>query len=108
MRLKLEAMVDNAVKKTAFARDWRNRRLAHTELDRSKPLASTSRKQAEDALYAIRKIMNQLEQTYLNKTVSYQHTIPDLGGVASLIAVIRKGVDTRRAEREANIRGTVA
>lgn len=45
---------------------------------------------------AIRKIMNQLEQTYLNKTVSYQHTIPDLGGVGSLIAVIRKGIDTHR------------
>ncbi len=108
MRLKLEAMVDNAVKGTAFARDWRNRRLAHTELSRSQPLASASRKQAEDALDAIRKVMNQLEQTYLSKTVSYQHTIPDLGGVASLIAVIRKGVDTRRADREAKIRGDVA
>ena len=99
MRLKLEVMVDNAVKKTAFAREWRNRRLAHTELNRSQPLASASRKEAQSALYAIRKVMNRLEQTYLNRTVSYQHTIPDLGGVASLIAVIRKGVDTRRAER---------
>jgi hypothetical protein len=100
MRLSLEAMVDNAVKRTEFARDWRNRRLAHIELNRSQPLASMSRKKAEDALDAIRKVMNRLEQTYLNKTVSYQDTIPDLGGVASLIAVIRKGVDTRRVERE--------
>ena len=108
MRLNLEAMVDNAVKRTEFARDWRNRRLAHTELNQSQPLASISRKHAEDALDAIRKVMNRLEQTYLNKTVSYQHTIPDLGGVASLIAVLRKGVDARRAEREAKIRGVVA
>lgn len=100
MRLSLEAMVDNAVKRTEFARDWRNRRLAHIELNRSQPLASMSRKKAEDALDAIRKVMNRLEKTYLNKTVSYQDTIPDLGGVASLIAVIRKGVDTRRVERE--------
>lgn len=92
LRVRLEGMVDNAVKKTAFARDWRNRRLAHTELDRSQPLASASRKEAEDALHAIRKVMNRVEQTYLNKTVSYQQTIPDSGGVASLIAVIRKGV----------------
>lgn len=105
LRSNLEVMVDAAVQRTAFARDWRNRRLAHTELNRSQPLASVSRKHAEDALDAIRKVMNQLEQTYLNKTVSYQHFIPDVGGVASLIAIIRKGVDTLREEREAKTHG---
>lgn len=108
VRLNLQGLVDDAVQKTAFARDWRNRRLAHTELNRSQPLAPASRKHVEDALNAIRQVMNRLEQTYLNKTVSYEHTIPDLGGVASLIAVLRKGVGARRAEREAKIRGGVA
>jgi len=107
MRLNLQALVDDAVKKTMFARDWRNRRLAHTELNRSRPLAYASRKHVEDALTVIRQIMNRLEQTYLNKTVSYEHTIPALGGVASLITVLRKGVEARRAERDAKIRGVV-
>jgi hypothetical protein len=45
-----------------------------------------------------------LEQHYLNKTVSYQDTIPALGGVKSFIAVVRKGVEARRSEREARLR----
>jgi hypothetical protein len=106
-RTNLNALVDDAVDKTTFARDWRNRRLAHTELNRSQPLASASRKHVEDAMAAIRLVLNQLEQHYLNKTVSYEHTIPDLGGVASLIRVLRKGVEARRAEREAKLRGHV-
>ena len=54
---------------------------------------------------AIRLVVNQVEQSYLNKTVSYEGTIPALGGVASLIMVLRKGVEARRAEREAKLRG---
>ncbi len=104
LSVELLALVNDAVQKTMFARDWRNRRLAHKELNRSQPLASASRKHVEDALVAIRMVINRLEQPYLNKTVSYEHTIPDLGGVASLIAVLRKGVDARRAEREAKLR----
>jgi hypothetical protein len=105
LRTNIQALVDDAVKKTSFARDWRNRRLAHTELTRSQPLATASRKHVEDAMAAIRLVINQVEQCYLNKTVSYEDTIPDLGGVASLITVLRKGVEARRAEREAKLRG---
>jgi hypothetical protein len=57
------------------------------------------------AMVPIRLVVNQLEQRYLNKTVSYEDTIPDHGGVASLITVPRKGVAVRCAEREANLRG---
>jgi hypothetical protein len=107
LRLILQHLVNDAVQKTAFARDWRNRRLAHTELsldDNSQPLASASRKHVEDALAAIRILMNRLEQPYLNETVSYEQPIPALGGVESFIAVLRKGVDARHAEREAKLR----
>jgi hypothetical protein len=108
LRVNLQALVDDAVQKTTFARDWRNRRLAHTELLRSQPLASASRKHVEDALTAIRLVMNQLEQPYLNKTVSYEHTIPDLGGVASLIAVLRKGVGLAVQNAKLNFADTLS
>ena len=104
LRAELEVLVNDAVQKTMFARDWRNRRLAHKELNRLQPLASASLKHVEDALAAIRIVINRLEQPYLNKMVWYEHAIPALGGVASLIAVLRKGVDARRAEREAKLR----
>ena len=106
LRTNMQALVDDAVKKTSFARDWRNRRLAHTELNRSLPLASASRKHVEDAMAAIRLVVNQIEQRYLNKTVSYEGTIPDLGGVASLITVLRKGVEARVQNGRLNFAGS--
>lgn len=104
LSLSLKPIVNDAVQKTMFARDWRNRRLAHKELSLDQPLASASVDHVEDALAAIRMLMNRFEQPYLNKTVSYEEPIPALGGVKSFIAVLRKGVEARRAEREAKLR----
>lgn len=104
LRASMESIVDDVIQKTVFARDWRNRRLAHKELVPDQPLASASVDHVGDALAAVRMLMNQLEQHYLNKTVSYEQPIPALGGVASFITVLRKGVETRRAERKARLR----
>ena len=103
LRARMESIVDDVIQKTVFARDWRNRRLAHKELVPDQPLASASVDHVGDALAAVRMLMNQLEQHYLNKTVSYEQPIPALGGVASFITVLRKGVETSRAERKARI-----
>jgi hypothetical protein len=100
LRASLESIVDDVIQKTVFARDWRNRRLAHKELVRDQPLASASVDHVGDALATVRMLMNQLEQHYLNKTVSYEQPIPALGGVGSFITILRKGVEARRAERK--------
>jgi HEPN superfamily AbiU2-like protein len=102
----LEHLIKAACDATDFARDWRNRRLAHEELRLGRnvtPLASAKFDDIDTALCAIRTVLNRLEQHYLNKTVSYEDTIPALGGVESFIAVIRKGVETRRNERAAKL-----
>ena len=104
LRLSLQSLVNDIVQKTTFARDWRNRRLAHKELSLDQPLASASVNDVESALAAIRILMNRFEEPYLNKTVSYEQPIPALGGVKSFIAVLRIGVDARRAERQAKLR----
>jgi len=44
--------------------------------------------------------MNRVEQEYLDGPVSYEHTIEPLGGVPSLLARLRKGIDAERIERE--------
>jgi hypothetical protein len=107
LKVELEPLINAAVDATDFARDWRNRRLAHEELRVGRnvtPLASAKFDYIDMALTAIRTVLNRLEQHYLNKTVSYEDTIPALGGVQSLIAVVRKGVEARRSEREAKLR----
>lgn len=91
----LERLVQVVCHATDFARDWRNRQLAH-ELRVGRnvtPLASAKFDYIDTALAAIRSVLNKLEQHYLNKTVSYEATIPALGGVQSFIAVVRKGVE---------------
>jgi hypothetical protein len=58
VKQKLKALVDLAVDKTGFAREWRNRRLAHMALpplpgDVANPLANAIRQHVEDSVPAL-------------------------------------------------------
>jgi hypothetical protein len=104
IRNKSESLVKVANDKTAFARDWRNRWLAHRELpDFSgkalRPLAAASRQHVEEALTSIREVMNCIEQHYQGSPVHYEYSIEALGGVNALLSVLEKGLKDRRAIR---------
>jgi AbiU2 len=105
----LKGLVDLAVDKTGFARDWRNRRLPHTALpplpgEIAKPLATTSRQHVEDALAALRAVMNCVESHYLGCPVRYEHAIEPPGGVAYLLACLQRGREAReRHFRDAGV-----
>lgn len=63
---KLNELVAAARNKMKFAQDWRNRFIAHADLDhalntKSKPLAPASRAQVREALQAIVDVLNALE-----------------------------------------------
>ncbi|MBI3465867.1 MAG: hypothetical protein HY000_22850, partial [Planctomycetes bacterium] len=85
LRAEVESKVALVQEKTNFARDWRNRHLAHRELppldgERPRPLAPASRLQVEEALASIRTVMNCIENYYEKLPVSYEHSIAPLGG----------------------------
>ncbi len=97
----VQTLADKVKGKSAFARDWRNRRLAHTELpplsgETAKPLPTASRQHVEDALAAIRETMNCIERHYLPSGVSYEASIQALGGVDALLWRLRKGIESER------------
>jgi len=101
----VQPLVEDAKQKTQFARDWRNRLLAHkalppTSKQSAQPLAIASRQHVNDAMTAIRSIMNCIEERYLDGPVSYEHSIEALGGVDSLLALLRKSLDAQRIERK--------
>lgn len=105
LRRQAASLVRIADQKTKFARDWRNRRLAHKELvgvggQRSQPLATASRQHVEQALAALRTLMNTIEQHYTGSEVAYEDSIADLSGVDSLLLYLRKGLDAQRQERQ--------
>lgn len=111
LRREIQALADDADHKTQFARDLRNRRLAHTELslaDTAQPVASATLEQVRDALTAICRPINLLEKVYLDTPVSYEDPIPVLGGIDMLLATLRKGVNARRIEREIKLGKHVA
>lgn len=93
-RSQVQVSVDSAKQKTKFARDWRNRRMAHTELPHSKakPLEIANLQKIEDALEKIRSVMNCVELHYQDSKVSYHLSVEALGGVESLMRILEKGV----------------
>ena len=100
----VRSLVDAAYQKTQFARYWRNDALAHKNFlaanQKAKAPLQGSCQDVEDALAAIRRTMNCIEQHYLGSSESYRYSSGAPGGVESLLAHLRKGVDAMRIERE--------
>lgn len=80
--------------RTEFARDWRNRHLAHRDLLWSKdpsahPLERATREQVELALGAIRDALNLIQSHFEGNATCYGHSIEPLGGSATLLHRLR-------------------
>lgn len=104
MRAKANGLFGVAKDKTGFAREWRNRRVAHREFPGivvadTRSLTPGSRQNVEDALAAIRSVMNCIEVHYLKSPVLYEHSIGALGGVNALLRCLEKGVEERWSPR---------
>lgn len=104
VREKAKGLFQHARDKTGFAREWRNRRVAHREFPDAikadtRSLTPGSRQNVEDALAAIRSLMNCIETHYLKSTVLYEHSVGALGGVDTLLRCLEKGVEERRNRR---------
>ncbi len=60
--LEVQILVNKAVAKADFARDWRNRRISHSAWDRTiepaKPLTTVTLQQVESALDAVHAVLN--------------------------------------------------
>jgi len=106
LRVVLTSKVQVAVQAAMFCRDWRNRRLAHIDLDygldRSvNPLQNGSRADVRMALEALANVMNAISIHYLDSTTSFD-VGPARHGEWSLLRVLYDGVRERK-ERNARI-----
>ena len=116
---RLPALVDAAVKaevngkiavaltRSAFARDWRNRRIAHgdyelaLDLSAAIPLAPASRQMVCEALESVCDVINAVGLHYLDST-SFFNSRSSHQGAVSLLHVIAAGLEAER-ERSARI-----
>jgi hypothetical protein len=100
-RLVVIKMIDVAEANATFARDWRNRLVAHRdrqlalEKPGAKPLDGASRKGVQEAIDAITAVIAHVEGLYGLPETDFDH-IPDLGG-ESMLRVLRDGLDARAA-----------
>jgi len=100
------ATVDRKVRKLndkcQFARDWRNRWIAHRNLalvmqsDGYRPLESATREKVEEALVGIRDAMNTVLGHFTESVARYEYSIPTLGDIESLIHYLEKGHETHQ------------
>lgn len=108
----LKALVKKAIDATAFARDWRNRRLAHRDLmlalDRpTEPLAAASRAHVNDALSVLGEILNFLSNHYLQSTTAFEFAAePTAGGASTLLYYLLAGNNAEHQRRERLKNGT--
>jgi len=96
-----------AVKKAKFCRDWRNRHIAHSDLDLSlnrspKPLEAASRKLVSDAIKAIDNVLNTILYYYENSTTAFD-IVNSFNGASSLLYYLNYGLK-KHDEKENRIR----
>jgi hypothetical protein len=102
----VEVKVQAALSSCAFARDWRNRHIAHSDLDlkvsdTARPLEFASRQSVNQALLSLSEVLNAVAAEYQDST-SFFDTLD--GDALALLYVIDDGLraDEQRRERLRN------
>ncbi|MGA7439348.1 MAG: hypothetical protein WBW32_14610 [Luteibacter sp.] len=81
---KVDALCADALEECEFAREHRNKRIAHRDHrhavdQQAYPLSGISRAKVEHMLDSLRKVLNSVYQHYLDTTVLYEKFIDDSG-----------------------------
>jgi HEPN superfamily AbiU2-like protein len=98
-------LIEVAVEKAAFCRDWRNRHIAHRDLKLAlgsvaEPLKGASRAQVKEALGALSDVLNALSIHYMDSTTLFD-SLSGSDGAVSLLYALDDGL---RFESERNER----
>jgi hypothetical protein len=97
IREELRGLVDKVKSDTAFARDWRNRYVAHSDRllalgnSAARPLAPASRLAVKQALNSLDEVLNLVDKSYLDSTTMFGFVKP-LRGANALISVLGRGL----------------
>jgi hypothetical protein len=106
---RVAALVESAKTETAFVRDWRNRHLAHRDLQLAldsgaQPLPAVSHDQMERALAALRSVMNEIQLQYWDSTTAYEFFVAR-SDAESLTYYLSEAVKAEREQRARWSRG---
>jgi len=105
IRVQVEAALVTLATATEFARDWRNRKLAHGDLAlalarTSEPLAPASRTHVKDALAAMGTVLNAISLHFQESTTMFEFAGESTaGGATSMLYYLRAGKDAETIRR---------
>lgn len=104
LKEKVSELINLAVEKAEFCRDWRNRRIAHKDLGLAlsagaEPLKSASRAQVKEVLGPISDILNAISTHYMDSTTMFEG-VGTSGGAASLLYVLDDGLRAGQERHE--------
>ena len=110
LKKQLSALVEDVRQKTAFCRDWRNRRFAHRDLmlamqdGGAKPLPAATKEKFFEALQAVSDLLNLMERFYFKGGCSFADVAPH-NGAATLLFILGFGVMGRERIKEKIAKG---
>jgi hypothetical protein len=110
LKARIEALVTFCVSSAEFSRDWRNRHLAHRDLQRATadvadPLLPASRAKVKGVLANFCDLLNALSQHYLDST-SFFDVSGTPGDAEELLYVLDDGLKMDAARKERRRNGT--
>jgi hypothetical protein len=103
IRPDINGRVQALLARTAFARDWRHRHIAHNDLRlaldrRATPLTPASRRDVRESLQAIADVLNAIQTHYCESAPVPYDVIGGLGDAETLLQVLGKAISDRDAE----------
>lgn len=95
-------IVSQAWKSCEFCRDWRNRRIAHSDLELSievgiKPLKTASRDGVNEALRSLTEVLNAVTRHYIQSESFFD--VPSSGDAVNLLYIIHDGLKEQEQRR---------
>ena len=104
LKKEIEGLIETTVEKAEFCRDWRNRRIAHTDLKLSLsepavPLKPVSREKVKAVLESISSIMNVIAREFMDTIIIFDG-LPKLKGAEALLYILDDGIKAEKRRRE--------
>ena len=104
VKKQVSELIEIAVDKTDFCRDWRNRHIAHKDLglalkSGAEQLKPASRAKVKEALSSIAEVLNAVSSHYMDSTTGFEGT-GNWNGAVSLLYVIDDGLRAAREREE--------
>ncbi|TFZ07872.1 hypothetical protein [Ramlibacter humi] len=108
LKVQVSKAVAEALSASEFCRDWRNRHLAHRDLNLAlkrgaEPLQAASRQKVKEALASLSHVLNVVSLKYMESTTLFDVDLRvggGPGGAMSLLYYIDMGVEAERRRRE--------